>query len=766
MQQDYNQTAAYVHALTGDANSVMDWRAIYDKSNDRPAHNIRGTLADCWFQLCDYNSRDYGIFAIVNETDGRGRDVANIVAIRAHFIDLDNLSAMENLARARDWYPQPAFAVQSSPNKAHVYWPVVRYMDALRFTSIQRRLITQFNADLVIHDLPRVMRVPGFYHCKGAPVSVTCFALPGFGVRVAHDVLDVALAGVVEHTGGSGERHALGDPALAAPSVEWIKFALDNVDPNTLSRGEWIALTCAVKQSGWNLTDSGALFNLWSEWCARYDSNNPAENLKQWNSIRNTELGWQSIVRRVPAVHARLTFGDGTRLVSESGEIPASTGVADNGQVSKFGEILTPAEQSEYFNGCVFVARLGSIMNENGRMLNPSTFNALFGGKKFIIDQEGKLTDEPWKAATRSTVWTVPKVDHLRFLPHEEYRKIIVDGLGRKGVNTYKKPNVIVKQGDPSRFLNHLAVIFPVENDRKILIEYLAHNAKYPGYKIPWAPLVQSTEGTGKTIFKDLISRMFGGVYTHEPNAMELVASGSKFNAWMRAKLMIFVDEIKVDERRDMIEVLKPMISEKEIEIQSKGHDQEKEDNYANWFFASNYKDAIPINKNARRFSIFYSALQSYDDVLRAGMGGSYFPELYAWLEGDGYAIVINYLLNYPIERGAIPMRAPETSSTIEALRQSRGPIEQIIIDAVEDEIPGFKGGFISSIAAMNRIKLNHSRPFAASTLGRILESLGYVVIGRAERSYFQEDVTARATIYGVRAGMNAIDFARVQGYS
>lgn len=759
---DFNQASAFVAALTGDVNSVMDWRAINDRDRMVQAHNARGTLAECWEWLCAWNAKSNGIFAVINETNGQGASAHNVTAIRAHFIDLDNLSAMVNLARACEWWPKPAFAVQSSPNKAHVYWPVERYADASRFVSIQKRLIAHFDGDPVIHDLPRVMRVPGFYHCKGEPVLTTCYALPGYNDgRIDSVMLDIALAGVVVHE-STGARHALGDASKAAPSLDWIKLALANVDPNTLDRGEWIAFTCAIKQAAWTLADASEIYALWSEWCARYDANDPGENLKQWNSIRNTELGWQSIVRRVPAVHAQLTLGP-------SGNAPSAqalpVAVAQDATVTYAGELLTAIEQRDYFKGCVFVARMGEILIPNGRLMNANKFNGQYGGKKFIIDEQSKLTNEPWQAALRSTLWTIPKVDHLRFIPTEAKGAIVVDELGREGVNTYIPARIRTVAGDPSPFLRHMEAMFPIESDRKILFDFLAHNAKYPGYKIPWAPLLQSAEGVGKGVIKTVVRHMMGGPYVHFPNAQELIASGSKFNAWMRAKLFILVDEIKVDERRDMIEVLKPMISEKEIEIQGKGHDQEKEDNYSNWCFFSNYKDAIPVNSNARRFAIFYSAIQSKVDLNDRGMTGDYFDKLYAWLNGDGAAIVTHWLREYPIACGDIPMRAPDTSSTAEATRQSRGPYEVIITEAIEDGIQGFKGGYVSNLAASVRIKAGTGKPASSASLVRALEAMGYVAIGRDDRVRFNEDPTARATIYALNTEMKLEDYATAQGY-
>jgi hypothetical protein len=708
--------------------------------------------------------------------DGNGVKSSNVVKMRAHFVDLDKLDAREHLEKANSWSIKPSFAVQSSANKYHVYWLTLPYCDNDFFVTIQRKLVSFFNSDPKVIDTARVMRLPGFYHQKGEPVLTQCFALSGFGqinnagnlAQILHDV---------DGSSTSGSRHELGDLSLAAPSLDWLRYALANCDPNALDRGEWIALTSAVKQAGWTLTDSQSLFNLWSEWCGRYLANDPGENLKQWNSIRQTELGWKSIVRRIPAVHAALTLGQtrsspvvqtpASEAVSPAGVVIPAMPVSAPPEMDCSGEILTEIEQKTWFSGCVFVERFGEILTPSGRMMNATKFNGKYGGKKFIIDGQAKLTNEPWQAATRSTLWTVPKVDHLRFVPMHPQGEFIKDELGRIGVNTYKPAEIRTVAGNPAIFLDHLALMLPNEQDRKLLIEFLAHNARFPGFKIPWAPLIQSAEGVGKGALKKIIRHVMGGPYVHFPNAQELIESGSKFNAWMRSKLFILVDEIKVDERRDMIEVLKPMISEAEIEIQGKGHDQDKEDNYSNWAFFSNYKDAIPVSKNGRRFAIFYSAIQSYADLQARGMNDEYFNRLYGWLDRDGCAIVAHYLRSYPIECGAIPMRAPETTSTVEALKQSRGLYDQIVMDAIEDGIAGFKGGFVSVIAAMSRIRAMNGNGKAptAKTVANVLENIGYHELGRATRPYFQEDHGSRAMIYSLDPNARIESYGRAQGY-
>jgi hypothetical protein len=783
--QDFTQAFAFIAALTNsDPNTaVIDLRAIHDTNKTVAAIPRRGTLPQLWEEMINWNNGGYGIFININEMDGSGRyEIANVQTIRCQAIDLDNLSAPINYERAIGFNPFPSFAVQSSPGKYHVYWTTRRHNNLNGFTLIQRKLRTLFDGDKTIIDPSRVLRLPGFFHLKQQPHLVRCWQLGGYGNLVDPTYLETALYGV-NVVDGNGERHELGAPSLQAPGYDWCIAALNELDPNEMDRGDWISFMAAWKQAAWNFAPEDQLQNTFMQWCARYRANNPAENLKNWNSIRNTEAGWLAIERRSGNLQALRLFGNrqlefqqqleaqrnAPRPQPLSSGVPATSTPPSNGAPPQIpmptSEMLTDQEQEDYFDGCVFIERMGLILTPNGRFMNQTQFNGTYGGKQFIIDGRGKVTNEPWQAATRSTLWTVPKVDHIRFVPSRATGEIITDALGRTGVNTYKPAIIDAKPGDITPFMQHMQSLFPSEIDQRILFDYLAHNVKYPGHKIPWAPLIQSTEGAGKNVIKSAMKAAIGGVYTYEPKAKELIESGSKFNAWMRSKLFILVDEIKTDERRDMIEVLKPMISEIQIEVQGKGVDQDLEDNYSNWLFFSNYKDAIPVSKNSRRFAILYSAIQSKDDLDARRMDQRYFDGLYGWLNSGGASHVAHWLLNYPIERGAVPMRAPLTTSTYEAVRQSRGPVETLILDAIEDSLQGFRGGWVSTLAVMNRVKVLAARPIAAKTLATILEALGYHAIGRATRPYMAENKDVRADLFHWDRNARVEDFGRAQGY-
>lgn len=777
---NYDLAATYVQTLTGDINAVVDFRAIHDQRKDVPAHHFRGTLAQLWDTLNKYNQNGYGIFCNINALDGNGRELGNIAYIRTHVVDLDNtMTAQANYEKAAVSYPSPHFAVQTSPGKFHVYWLVEPYQGNDFYTIHQRKFRQLYDGDRNVIDATRVLRVPGFHHLKSTPFMVTLWALGGLiGPRHPASVIQHALeaVNVIENFGGG--RHALGDATMTAPSLEWLKFAMKLVDPNQISREEWVSLTAAIKQAGWNHADDATLLTLWQEWCALYEHNNPGENLKLWNSIRDSEVGWGSLERRTP-VRAYIDFGMAEPPAAPAVSQPSQPSPAENTPGSApalmdtsflhdtSGEILDAGGCTVWFKDCFFIERMGEIFSPRGRFMNSTKFNGQYGGKHFVITSTGKTTDEPWKAALRSTIFTIPKVDHVRFLPDQPTFAVIEDNLGRRGLNTFIPAKTVATPGDVSIWLDWLARILPNATDRKILTDYLAHCVKYPGYKIPWAPMLQSTEGIGKTMFTEVLEYTLGDMYVYSPKAPELIKSGSTFNAWQRGKLMIVVDEIRVDEKRDLVEILKPMITQARIEIQSKGVDQDMEDNPANWLFFSNFKDAIPVNQNGRRYCILYSGLQSVGDLEAAGMDGPYFNRLWTWLRsGGGKQAIAYWLKNYPIEKGALPVRAPQSSSHAEALYRSRSPIEIIIDEGISDNLPGFIGGYVSVTAALNRCKLvGGMRSPTARGVQNCLESMGYVELGRADRPWSQEDMKVRSTIYGKRSTLPLADYGRVQGY-
>lgn len=393
-------------------------------------------------------------------------------------------------------------------------------------------------------------------------------------------------------------------------------------------------------------------------------------------------------------------------------------------------QFIAVDQQVEVFKGCVYVRDLHKIFTPDGGLLRADQFKAVYGGYVYALDAIGdKTTTDAWKAFVESQAMTHPRAHSVCFRPEVAPGAIIAEE-GRALVNSYVPAPTASVAGDYTPFTALLEKMLPNEHDRGVILAYMAACVQHKGVKFQWAPLVQGVEGNGKTLLIRAVSRAVGDRYTHLPNAQDLGGNGSKFTGWLQNKLFIGIEEVYVSDRREVSDAMKPLITNSRIEIQGKGADQVTGDNRANFFLTTNHKDAILKQKKDRRYAVFYTAHQTREDMERDGMGGSYFPKLYAWFNGGGYRHITHFLETYPIPAELNPAtlchRAPTTSSTDEALELGAGPVEQEIIEATQSGRYGFCGGWVSSmkldaLLAEMRVKLTHNKR------RELLDNLGYV---------------------------------------
>jgi hypothetical protein len=393
-------------------------------------------------------------------------------------------------------------------------------------------------------------------------------------------------------------------------------------------------------------------------------------------------------------------------------------------------EFMGPAEQLEYFDQCFYdnTTKLVYSLPKN-TAFEKGSFDINYGGHMFILDQAGsKSTDSAWEAYTKSRVNIPQIVDALCFRPELSPGELVSDGQ-RLYVNSYVPHIVRRVAGDPAPFLNHLAKLFPDENDRKIILCYMASMAQNPGHKFQWWPVIQGCEGNGKSLIGVLMTAILGEQYTHLPNAHKMAKQGSNFNSWIYRKLLIVVEEIMLANKRDFLEEFKVVVTAKRIEIEGKGVNQFTGDNRVNGYLFTNHKDGVPITIDTRRYAVFFTPQQEAEDLARDGLTTQYFRGLVDWIEGDGAAIMAEYLLSMQIEAEYDPaklsIRAPKTTSTAEAIVQSLGRAEQEILDAINEGRPGFSGGWVSS-KYLDQLLDQIKAPVPRNKRRGMMKALGY----------------------------------------
>lgn len=144
------------------------------RKSNKLAETFYGSLAELAPKLIELNLAGAGIYVTINRVLPSERRVAdNITHIRAFFSDKDDSVNITKPSLA------PSMIVNSA-NGIHSYYLIdepieLKGYNQTLFHDMQKRMAKYFNSDESVCDLPRVMRMPGFYHMKDPenPVMVT-----------------------------------------------------------------------------------------------------------------------------------------------------------------------------------------------------------------------------------------------------------------------------------------------------------------------------------------------------------------------------------------------------------------------------------------------------------------------------------------------------------------------------------------------------------------------------------------------------------------
>ncbi len=196
-KQNIEEARQFLQALGG----PTEFRTFSDRDKSKKGLNrtIPGNFEDLEQQLVDLNDRGAGVFVVVNE--GGQTDDA-ISKVRAVFADFDGTDIPESFALP------PSITIQSSTdNKVHVYWLVDGDFPLTSFTPMQQTIALKYGSDMVVSNLSRVMRIPGFLHQKGDPILSKLINL-NETLRYTHDQLMEAFeADVTGHSEPKSQHH-------------------------------------------------------------------------------------------------------------------------------------------------------------------------------------------------------------------------------------------------------------------------------------------------------------------------------------------------------------------------------------------------------------------------------------------------------------------------------------------------------------------------------------------------------------------------------
>lgn len=140
---------------------------LFGDGPKRYAEVFHGKIDEFWRKVLALNtpSRRVGAFVTINETDFKGRREENILRPRALFVDADNPDQIASCLKGIEACGAAPDMIVESGRGMHFYW-LANDIPRDQFSAAQKHLINKLGTDKAIHDLPRVMRLPGTLHLK------------------------------------------------------------------------------------------------------------------------------------------------------------------------------------------------------------------------------------------------------------------------------------------------------------------------------------------------------------------------------------------------------------------------------------------------------------------------------------------------------------------------------------------------------------------------------------------------------------------------
>lgn len=159
----YDREAAllWLETLYQDLDPLATFQTFDDKAKkDRDLiRTLHGTLSQHWNQLVSLNERGAGIFVTVNQMDGKGRKKTNCKRVQAWWTDYDAGKDLPEL-------PLTPSLLVDTKHGYHPIWCAEGEVTPDACETLNKRIAAALGGDSKVTDCSRVLRLPGFWHCK------------------------------------------------------------------------------------------------------------------------------------------------------------------------------------------------------------------------------------------------------------------------------------------------------------------------------------------------------------------------------------------------------------------------------------------------------------------------------------------------------------------------------------------------------------------------------------------------------------------------
>lgn len=229
------------------------------------------------------------------------------------------------------------------------------------------------------------------------------------------------------------------------------------------------------------------------------------------------------------------------------------------------------------------------------------------------------------------------------------------------------------KEGDCSTLLELLRYLCSKEkNSDEVydwIIKWLAYPIQYPGAKMKSALVMHGTQGTGKSMFFEACSSIYG----EYARIIDQAAIEDKFNDWSSKKLFLIADEVVA--RAELFHIknkLKGLITGDTLRINPKNMSSYEEANLINMVFLSNEILPTVLERDDRRHLVVWTPDK---------MDPAFYETVRIEMEHGGIEALHHYLLQVPLGDFKPWTLPPMTQSKADLIEVSMGSSEKFVME-------------------------------------------------------------------------------------
>lgn len=696
-QVDEQQARQFLTALAPDE-PVFVFQTIDDdkaRKDSQLSRVLIGTLDDTLPTLQAMQARGAGVFVQIQGGQGRGKQY--VTHGRAVVVDADD--PQDNaavLAQVKDQMPLPSAVVQSSPGKFHVYW-LTDAVDPDATSQLITDAADVAGTDPSVKNLDRVMRLPGSWHQKGEPAQVR-LVKSNPERRYNTDMLLTLLAqcsrrGARRVTGAGSVGSTLYDPVFGLPIVE-----ADDVDvlPSGNRTQKLISYIGRLVGEGYS-----------AQWIETEVRRVAAEGLPSGDTPI-TENSWQNEI--LPSIHRFQAKMEGgapqasqpmVAPVPQAAPAPGMPEAPAQGQhanttseapAAPQAPIAPPANQWE--------EQITDRPNVNLAMEEWVQRFVWVEAGQFVVDTTKPLASGLYSAADFEKSKKNHKVDNAQTFNKwmtNSFRRTVrgfqfTPGSGQvvqkdKALyyNTFEPPKPLLEEYDGSYmqvFEDHMHYLFDDAAAWWRMLNWFVFTVARPDTRIPWAPVLVSGEGRGKTWLYECIKVMFDGRYTA---AVETKDLESQFNGYIADTILVCFEEVHTRSKYETLDKFKTLITNTSLEVNQKHGEKTQRDVYANVFMTSNYDDALALapDKDSRRYWVYYIDREQMAD--EDGMA------LYMWLKTSGPKHLMHWCLGVDQSKWQYNAWPEYTDAKDTMIKANMSLITRALVECIDDRIGVFQ---------------------------------------------------------------------------